>query len=591
MYPPLHHPFGELQSVTHILPVNTLSNSFTPQTLRGGCEKVSISEVLLNGDEDIGTSRLSINLQGSEGQKQSTLLTVTASALSTFASPNLNDLISAQVSLCNSYSHCSGTPPSMQAEATDMPFTALESPSHSTIQEESFSKGPGGCSGRHTKVGDFSLALLFYEDNLNTSLNTLATMSLKDTTSEINSDATGPFSSPEDSNEKSFSEETWDSLHSHGNLSVVEEENSCDTLQMSLPGPLTLLSEEVCTQTETETHRLVQSLHDFPTENEVEGPRKVQQTDMNVSKTPKHLLCYPSKDLIEIDSLESVFQTNDPEFESENVDAFFQDVGVEGLVYWAEPIKVLSPNPMHECLQSREVFDGIFGNEPVDPSTGRLVPSSLSSVPSAETNHTPANDAPSSLTSPPFLFSTHDPSLQMSLPPTSHIVHRKDIPYVTNSQCTHLPSVVHLDTSTPFRAVQSWTDLQIKRNILSNAFKQRLFHTIPKKVTTSQSAPETTQNHKVAQNGFTGMARNNYSMSDPGIKGLWPDEEVDTPGSKGENQDQRLMTCHCACCGRTQDSYNMQHTLGKSPVSNCKDAALIFTTSVNQTTSKTSSRR
>lgn len=579
IYPLPHHSFGELQGVTHILPVNTLSNCL---------DKVSISEVLLTGDEDIATSQFSTNLQGSERQKRSALLTVTTSTLSTFASPNLNDLFSAQVSLCNSFSHCSGTPPSMQAEATDMPFSALESSSRSTIQEESFCKGPVGCSGRETKVGDFSQALLLYEDNRNTSLNTLSTMSLKDMTSETNSDATGPFSFPEDSHEKSFSDEIWDSLPSHGNLSVVEGENSCDTLQMSLPGALTFLSEEVCTQTETETHRLIQSLHDFPTEHEIEGPRKVQQTDMNASKTPKSLLCYPSKDLIEIDSLDLVFQTNDPEIESEDMDVFFQDVGVEGLVYWAEPIKVLSQNPMHECSQSQEVFDGLFGKEPVDPSTGRPVPLSLSSVPSAETNHTPANDAPSSLISPPFQSSTHDASLKMSLPPTSHIVHRKDIPYVTNSQCTRLPSILHLDTSTPFRALQSWTDVQIKRNILTNAFKQRLFHTIPQKITTSQSAPETTQNHKVAQNCFTGKARNNYSVSDPGIKGLWPDEEVDTPGSKGENQDPMLinMTHQCACCGRTQDSYNMQRPLGKSPVSNCKDTVLILKTSGNQPTNQ-----
>lgn len=567
MYPPPHPSFGELRSVAHVLPVNTLSNlSVTPHnpTLP------SNAEFLLTGDKDVGTSRLATNLQGSEGQRWPSF------ALSTFTSPNLNDLNSSQVSLC------SGTPPSMQAGATGMDCSALESPSHSSIQKESLSQGPGVCSGTDIKVGDPSLALLFYENNPDTSflvlesLPPLATKSLKDTTSETNSDAMGPILSPQDSQD--FSEKTWNSLPRCGNSSVVEE----DTLQRSLSEAWTSHSEEVCTPTETETNTLLHSPQYFPEEHELEEARKVQQTDMNVSETPTSLLFCPSMDLIEIDSLDVVFETNDPELESENVEAFFHDV--EGLVYWAEPIKVLSPNHMHEDSQSQEASNGLLGTEPLVPSTGRLVPSSLPSVPSTESDHTQARDRPPSLTSPPFLSSSRDISLQMSLSPASHIVHRKDIPYVTNSKCTRLPSVLPLDTSTPFRAVQSWTDLHIKRNILTNMFMRGLFHTIPKRAIASKCAPERTQSHKVAPNCFTGMTRNNCSMSDPGLKGLWPDEEVDPPGSEGENhlQDQGLvnMTSHCpCCCCRPQDSYNIQPTFGKSPVStSVHDAAVTFKT-------------
>lgn len=576
MYPPPHPSFGELQSVAHVLPVNALSNlSVTPHNLT----LPSNTEFLLTGDKDVGTSQRSTNLQRSEGQRWPPL------ALSTFLSPNLNDLNSSQVSLCSTFSHCSGSPPSMQAEATGMDCSALESPSHSSIQKESLSKGPGVCSGTDIKVGDSSLALLFYEKNPNTSflvlesLPPLATKSLKDTTSETNLDATGPFRSPQDSHHQDFSKKTWNRLPRCGNSSVVEE----DTLQMGFSEALTLHSEEVCTPTETETNTFLHSPQYFPAEHELEESRKVQQTDMNVSETPKSLLFCPSMDLIEIDSLDLVFQTNDPELESENVEVFFHDVGVEGLVYWAEPIKVLSPNHMHEDSQSQEASNG---TEPLVPSTGRLVPLSLPSVPSTETDHTPARDAPSSLTSPPLLSSSRDISLKMSLPPASHIVHRKDIPYATNSKCTRLPSVLPLDTSTPFRAVQSWTDLHIKRNILTNMFMQGLFHTIPKRAIASKSAPERTQSHKVAQNCFTGMTRNNCSMSDPGLKGLWPDEEVDTPGSEGQNhlQDHQLvnMTSHCTCCCcHPQDSYNIQKTLGKSAVSTSVfDAAVIFNASL-----------
>lgn len=574
--PPPHPSFGELQSAADVLPVNTLSNlSVTPHNLT----LPSNTESPLTGDQDVGTFQLSTNLQGSEGQRWPPL------ALSTFTSPNLNDLISSQVSLCSTFSHCSGTPPSTEAEATGMDCSDLESPSQSSIQKESLSKGSGVCSGTDIKVGGSSLALLFYENNPNTSflvlesLPPLATKSLKDTTSETNLDVTGPVRSTQDSHDQDFSKKTWNSLPRCGNSSVVEE----DMLQMSSSEALTLQSEEVCTPTETETNTLLRSPQYIPAQHELEESRKVQQTDMNVSETPKSLLVCPSIDLIEIDSLDVVFQANDPELESENVEAFFHDVSVEGLVYWAEPIKVLSPNHTHEDSQSQEASNGLLGTEPLALSTGRLVPLSLPSVPSTGTDHTPARDAPSSLTSPPSPSSSRDISLQMSLPPASHIVHRKDIPYVTNSTCTRLPSVLPLDTSTPFRAVQSWTDLHIKQNILTNMFMQGLFHTIPKRAIASKSAPETTQSHKVAQNCFTGMTRNNCSMSDPGPKGLWPDEEVDTPGSEGENhvQDHRLvnMTSHCTCCCcRPQDSYNIQKTLGKSDVSNSVyDAAVILT--------------
>lgn len=552
---PPHTSFGEFRSVAQVLPANTLSNlSVTPHTL--------------TGDKDVGTSQHSINLQGSEGQRGPSF------APSTFMSPNLNDLNSSQVSLCSAFSHCSGTPPSVPAEATSLDCSALESPSQGSIQKDSVSQGPGVCSGTDIKAGDFSPALLSYENNPTASflvlesLPPLATKSLKDTTSETNLDATGAFRSPQDNHDQDFSEKTWNSLPSLcGNRSVIED----DTLQRGLSKALTLHSEEVCT-----------CPHYFPEEHELEESRKIQQTDMNVSaETPKSLLFCLSMDLIEIESLDVVFETNDPELETENVEAFSHDVAVEGLVYWAEPIKVSSPNHMHEDSQSQEASDGLLGTEPLVPSPGPHVPLSLPSDP------TPARDVPPSLTSQPLLSSCQDVSHQMSLPPASHIVHRKDIPYVTNSKYSRLPSVLPLDTSTPFRAVQSWTDLHIKQNILTNMFMRGLFHTIPKRAIPSRRAPERTQSHKVAQNCLTGMTRNNCSMSDPGLKGLCPDEEVDAPGSEGENhlQDHRLVNmvshCHCCCCccHRPPDSHSIQQTLGKSPVStSVYDAAVSFNT-------------
>lgn len=426
-----------------------------------------------------------------------------------------------------------------------MPCSALESRSHGPIQEESLSEGPGGCLDTPTNVEETasSLALLLCEDDPGDSW-------IESTPEEQLSHHQRP------------SEQAWDRLRSHGNVSTVEEDKPCDTLQMSLSEGSTFLSKEECKQ---ETHTLVHRLHGFPTQKHLEESRRAQQPDTNVSETPKTLLFYPTKELIEIDSLDLVFESSEPGVQSENLEAFFQDGGVEGLVYWAEPIQVSNPTPLLEETQSQEAADGLCGLEPLVPPPGRATPSSSSSPPSAETDHPPAKDAPPSLSCPGF-------SLQMSLPLASHIVHRKDIPYETNPQCSRLPSVLRLDTSTPYRAVQSWTDLQIQRNILTKMFMQGLFHTIPNKATASNGVPEGAPSQRLAPHGLTGTTRNKWSVSEPGIRALRPDEEVHTSGSEGENllwdQRQINMMCSCACCRCIQSSSNTQQAHGKSPVSN-----------------------
>lgn len=456
----------------------------------------------------------------------------------------------------------------MHADVPDMPFSALESCSHVPTQEESLSKGPGGCSGTDTKAEETasSLALLLPEDNPDApapvlkSLQTSSRMFPQESTPETLSDTEEQLS-----HHQQPSKEAWDRLHSHGNISMLEEDKPCDTLQTSLSEGWTFLSKKVCKQ---ETHTPIHRLHGFPKQNHLQESRKAQQPDSDVSETPKTLLFYPTKDLIEVDSLDLVFETSEPEVQSENLDAFFQDGGVEGLVYWAEPIQVSNPNPLCEESQSQEAANGVCGIEPFVPPPGRPTPSIIhppSSPPSAETDHPPAQHER------PFLSSSSGFPLQMSVPLASHIVHRKDIPYETNAQCSRLPSILHLDTSTPYRAVQSWTDLQIQRNILTKMFMQGLFHAIPNKAMPSKSVPEGAQSHKLAPHGLTGKNRNKRSVLEPGIGAQQPDEEVYTPGREGENLlwDQRLvnMTCSCAC-RRIRDGSNRQQTIGKSPVSN-----------------------
>lgn len=521
---------------------------FTPHSLTLPSEP----EFLRTDAKDAGPWQLSPLHEGSGGFWWSA-----SSALPTSISPHLKDLSSASVRLCSSSSQW--IPPSRQVHVPDMPCSAVESLSHGPIQEESLSKG--GCWGTPTKVEDpaSALALFLCEDNPDASSPVLKSLHPSSRMSPQEWTPESPSVTEEELiRHQRPSEQAWDSLRSHGNVSMVEEDKPCDTLQMSPSEGLTFLSKEVCKQ---ETHTLVHRLHSFPSQDHLEESREAEQLDTNVSETPKTLFFYPTKDLIEVDSLDLVFDTSEPGVQRENLDAFFQDGGVEGLVYWAEPIQVSSPDFLLEESQSQEA--GICGMEPLAPPPGRPTFSSSSSPPSAETDHPPANDAP------PFLSSSRGFSLQMSSPLASHIVHRKDIPYETNPQCSRLPRVLRLDTSTPYRAVQSWADLQIQRNILTKMFMQGFFHTIPNRATVSKSVPERASSQRLAPRVLTGTTGNKRSVSEPGIRALRPDEEVHII-SEGENLlwDQRLvnMTCSCAC-RRTGDSSNTQQAQGKSPVS------------------------
>lgn len=367
----------------------------------------------------------------------------------------------------------------------------------------------------------------------------------------------------------------------------------------------TLVSKDVCNKTEI--------LHELPTKNKQEESRKVCHMDINVSESEstrsssvlhddapeaQNRTKVETKDLTEIDSLDLVFQTSVDGSEGENgdVDAFFRQVDTEGLVYWAEPIQVSNSTPVPEESDSSEASDGCSGNYllPRDPAaldsfpSDRHMPLSVSSPTTIDTDHTLRNastassNTPFSLTVAPFpsplaipdlKSSSRSVSVQMSSSLSSHIVHRKDIPYMTNSKCTLLSSVLPLDTSTPFRAVQSWTDLQIQRNTLTNKLSRGALHTVPNKVSVYTSASETTQRPTLTHDCFPGMARNDRTVSVSVDKGLWPDEEVDRNGNEDEDKlwegnQPATMACDHQCTCRTQKSYNKQHTLGNIPVSN-----------------------
>ncbi|XP_044196321.1 uncharacterized protein itprid1 [Thunnus albacares] len=400
-----------------------------------------------------------------------------------------------------------------------------------------------------------------------------------------------------------------------------------------------LVSEEVCYETEIGPQVPSCSLHELSAETKQEEFSKVSQVkiDNTESKSPRSYLVLhdeaqearsrtevEASDLIEIESLDLVFETSVDGSEGEygDVDAFFQQIDTEGRVYWAEPIQVSSTTPVlgeSGSIESSDAYpeNTLFprGSAVLDSfsSTGKATPlsssfsttmdtgqASLTNVVSL-TKQTVSSDtslalAPfSSFSTPPSLKpSSRSVSVQMSSSPSSHIVHRKDVPYVTDSKHTLLPSVLPLDTSTPFRAVQSWTDLHIQRNTLTKKLSHEGLHTFPNKVTVSTSATERIQRPTVifssspsfpllstdcqSHDCLPELARNYQTVSVSVDTGLSPDEdeELDRNGNEdeeklGEAHQAATMVCCCSCDHQctscTHNSYTTQHTLGNIPYS------------------------
>lgn len=292
------------------------------------------------------------------------------------------------------------------------------------------------------------------------------------------------------------------------------------------------------------------------------------------------------KGLIEIESLDLVFETSvdGSDGESYDADAFFQRLDAEGQVYWAEPL-ILSNTTTEESGS----FDSLDGSPtgPAAQDSSSSMDKAISSLFSTDTDHTPGNAASdtSSCLSTSSATSNTKPSgrsvsVQMSSLLSSHIVHRKDVPYMAHEpKPTLLTTVLPLDTSTPFRAVQSWTDQQIQRNTLNN----KLTHdprTVPDHLTESRRAPE-----RPTEISSLSLS-NNWQTHDfiPEIAGtdkdtleagLWCDKKVEVNRS-GRECEQKLWdgcqpgmaTCCCSCDHQcTCCSHNKEQKTGSFPVS------------------------
>ncbi|XP_060920362.1 protein ITPRID1 isoform X2 [Labrus mixtus] len=345
------------------------------------------------------------------------------------------------------------------------------------------------------------------------------------------------------------------------------------------------------------------SLHgELSTEKKPEELRQFYQIDINgtESESPRTSLRFHGevpetntrneiqpKSLFEIESLDVAFQTSvdGSDGESGDLDAYFQQLDNERQVYWAEPIQISNQSSLLEESGSFEASDGSPGNSLLTRgaaildsllATGKV----MSSLMSSSTMYTaPANPEPKPL--------SRSVSVQMSSSPSSHIIHRKDVPFMTDSKCsTLLPTVVPLDTSTPFRAVQSWTDWQIQKNNLS----KMLSHGAPDNIQNAAGVSETIQRPTLifssspslpllsydgqSYDCFPGMARENSTVSVSLDKGLWSDEEEEVERNGYEDEKNlwegnhtATMACCFSCDHQGTCDYNKQHTVGNIPYS------------------------
>lgn len=374
-----------------------------------------------------------------------------------------------------------------------------------------------------------------------------------------------------------------------------------------------LVSEEIWNQQERDPQVFSCSLQDEPSaqskqeelgeqfqvkingrENEL--PRRYVVLN-DVSEAPSQNKVNP-KDLIQIESLDMVFETSVDGSETDYMegDDFFQQLDTEWQVFWAEPIQISSPLSFLDESNNFEASDGPTENlsVPADSisTTGKDGPSV--SPPAATGPEETSRNENASSDVPDIKPLNRSVSVQMSSSPSSHIVHRKDVPYKTESKPTLPSSVLPLDTSTPFRAVQSWTDLQIQRNTLNQNLSHEILDFAPGKVTINTNAPGKTQRPTqmfsstpsfpvqskdwASHDSLPGMVSNYRTVSVSVDTGLGPhkEKEVDTIGHKHKrrpwegNQPSTILCCpscdhQCTCC--TLDSYNMQQPVGNIPVS------------------------
>lgn len=404
-------------------------------------------------------------------------------------------------------------------------------------------------------------------------------------------------------------QEAIDGMSDTGRIADVSEHCRivCNKLSTD-PQVLSCGSEELMTETVVELRNVC-----VKTINVIERQeREVLHDDQKACSRTE----FEPKDSTETDSLDQFFQTcvDSSEDDSEDVETFFQQLNTEGQIYWAEPIQVSNPITVAEESKNLEA------SETTENSLSSRSPIALDVVASAgksrhislldltmNINHTlrkgtSTSEKLSLLTEVPFQdtsavsdakLSSSRVSVQMLSSSSTHIIERKDVPYMNKSKRMLLPTLIPLDTSTPFRAVQSWTDLHVQRNTMIKKFSHRDLYAIPDKLNIFTSASETSERpteffslsssfpllstDKQSYFCLAQLPRNYRTASLSVDKELWSNEveHVDSNGNKKKeklnegSQTTTMASCRtcdhqCACC--SQRRYD-RHTCDP-PVSN-----------------------
>ncbi|XP_028290470.1 uncharacterized protein itprid1 isoform X2 [Gouania willdenowi] len=298
------------------------------------------------------------------------------------------------------------------------------------------------------------------------------------------------------------------------------------------------------------------------------------------------------RDLTEIESLDMVFETSVDGSDSDNDDlrGFFQQLDTEARVYWAEPVQISSqtPEPEESAPPQRTEVDYLPSGEPAGCNSFRCKSQTLplnvshSTMKNLDLNMTKETAVPDMSLKraafPPFVVpgtkrSCPSVSIQMSSNLSSHIVHRKDVPYMTEFTQTHSISAVPLDISSPLKAVQSWSDLQIQRNILS----KNSAGTSLNKISETILKPEPSLSVSFFPVSNEWPSQETFSENPDAVSvdtGLWP-EEIGEISEMDKLLDLQFNlyskdACCCSCddqCIYCTKNRNVGTSLTKCPIS------------------------
>ncbi|XP_055006821.1 protein ITPRID1 [Boleophthalmus pectinirostris] len=282
-------------------------------------------------------------------------------------------------------------------------------------------------------------------------------------------------------------------------------------------------------------------------EREEESFHKDSDNEKNVVEDvlgPEEL-CPKVSELIEVESLDDVFETSvdSSEVDSGDVETFFEELDSFGQVYWAEPVQVVDLSPLSESLEDLDTIEELAR----EPNLDFLPSARKSSLPNDRTFRDSIKSNIEDKSSSMPLIDLEDKSskrsisIQMLSSSSSHIVHRKDIPYVDNPKHAALPRRFKLDTTNAFRAVQSWTDLHIqyKPNVMK-------FRQVSTSAGASLNRPSESywpshpvRAHEWQSDDCLHRTSKEESRGFSRDMGMWTegeDEEVDRAGGQGRGQ-------------------------------------------------------